>query len=118
MEFNKSEIEAGIISFLPECKGLQKTVLEAMCSAVKGGGKRVRPLIMFETYRLFAGEAADIKNIAPFMSAMEMIHSSSLIHDDLPCMDNDTLRRGKPTTWVSYGEDMAVLAGDALSILP
>lgn len=115
-DFDISEIEENIIKFLPEVKGLQKTVLDAMYSAVIGGGKRIRPLIMLETYRFFAGKGADIKAVAPFMSAIEMIHASSLIHDDLPCMDNDTLRRGKPTTWVSYGEDMAVLAGDALIV--
>ena len=68
---------------------------------------------MEETYRLFGGNGEEIR---PFMAAMEMIHTSSLIHDDLPCMDNDTLRRGLPTTWVKFGYDMAVLAGDALLI--
>ena len=71
----------------------------------------------YETYKLLKNENADIDEIAPFMAAIEMIHTSSLIHDDLPCMDNDTLRRGKPTTWVSFGEDMAVLSGDALIVL-
>ena len=68
---------------------------------------------MQETYRLFGGSGQEVE---PFMAAIEMIHTSSLIHDDLPCMDNDELRRGKPTTWVKYGYDMAVLAGDALLI--
>ena len=70
-------------------------------------------MLMQETYRLFGGSGPEIE---PFMAAIEMIHTSSLIHDDLPCMDNDELRRGLPTTWVKFGYDMAVLAGDALLI--
>lgn len=70
-------------------------------------------MIMEETYRMFDGRG---KQIEPFMAAIEMIHSSSLIHDDLPCMDNDTMRRGRPSTWYQYGEDMGVLSGDALMI--
>ena len=101
------------MSYLPAEEGHQKTVLEAMNYSVKAGGKRLRPMLMRETYRLFGGAS---KEIEPFMAAIEMIHTSSLIHDDLPCMDNDTLRRGMPTVWVKYGYDMAVLAGDALMI--
>lgn len=71
------------------------------------------PMLMEETYHLFGGTE---KAVEPFMAAMEMIHTSSLIHDDLPCMDNDELRRGLPTTWKKFGYDMAVLAGDALMI--
>ena len=100
-------------SFLPLEEGHQKTIFEAMNYSVKAGGKRLRPLLMRETYRMFGGEG---KEIEPFMAAIEMIHTASLIHDDLPCMDNDELRRGKPTTWKVYGYDMAVLAGDALMI--
>lgn len=100
-------------AYLPPEEGQQKTIFEAMNYSVRAGGKRLRPLLMLETYRLFGGKGREIE---PFMAAMEMIHTSSLIHDDLPCMDNDTLRRGKPTTWVKYGYDMAVLAGDALLI--
>ena len=81
--------------------------------SVKAGGKRLRPLLMREVYRLFGGNGPEIE---PFMAAMEMIHTSSLIHDDLPCMDNDEYRRGKLTTWKAYGYDMAVLAGGALVI--
>ena len=81
--------------------------------SVKAGGKRLRPILMREVYRLFGGQG---KEIEPLMAAIEMIHTSSLIHDDLPCMDNDEYRRGKKTTWVAYGYDMAVLAGDALLI--
>ncbi len=107
------ETEAVVYSFLPLEEGHQKTIFEAMNYSVKAGGKRLRPLLMRETYRMFGGEG---KEIEPFMAAIEMIHTSSLIHDDLPCMDNDELRRGKPTTWKVYGYDMAVLAGDALMI--
>ena len=75
------------------------------------GGKRLRPALMALTYAAFGGNGGGIE---PFMAAIEMIHTYSLVHDDLPCMDNDTLRRGKPTTWSVYGEDFGVLAGDAL----
>ena len=106
-------VEAIVKSYLPEETGHQKTIFEAMNYSVNAGGKRLRPMLMQETYHLFGGEGREIE---PFMAAMEMIHTSSLIHDDLPCMDNDELRRGLPTTWVKYGYDMAVLAGDALMI--
>ncbi len=107
------ETEAVVYAFLPLEEGCQKTIFEAMNYSVKAGGKRLRPLLMRETYRMFGGKG---KEIEPFMAAIEMIHTASLIHDDLPCMDNDELRRGKPTTWKVYGYDMAVLAGDALMI--
>lgn len=106
-------VEAVIEQYLPEETGHQRTVLAAMNYSVRAGGKRLRPMLMQETYRLFGGSGREIE---PFMAAIEMIHTSSLIHDDLPCMDNDELRRGRPTTWVKYGYDMAVLAGDALLI--
>lgn len=108
-----AEVEAVIEQYLPAETGPQKTVFEAMNYSMRAGGKRLRPLLMRETYRLFGGNGNEIR---PFMAAIEMIHTSSLIHDDLPCMDNDELRRGLPTTWVKYGYDMAVLAGDALLI--
>lgn len=108
-----SEVQAVIDRYLPEEKGHQKTVLESMNYSVTVGGKRLRPMLMQETYRLFGGKDQDIE---PFMAAMEMMHSASLVHDDLPAMDNDEYRRGKPTTWVKYGEDMAILAGDALMV--
>lgn len=107
------EVEAVLWQYLPEESGHQKTIFEAMNYSLRAGGKRLRPLLMRETYRLFGGTGNEIE---PFMAAIEMIHTSSLIHDDLPCMDNDELRRGMPTTWVKYGYDMAVLAGDALLI--
>ncbi len=107
------KIEAIIGQYLPEVKGFQKTIFESMNYSVQVGGKRLRPMIMQETYRLFGGEGREIE---PFMAAIEMIHSSSLVHDDLPAMDNDEYRRGQLTTWKKYGEDMAILAGDALMI--
>ena len=107
------ETEETVYSYLPAEEGHQKTIFEAMNYSVKAGGKRLRPLLMRETYRMFGGIGREIE---PFMAAIEMIHTSSLIHDDLPCMDNDELRRGKPTTWKAFGYDMAVLAGDALMI--
>lgn len=107
------ETEDVVYSYLPPENGHQKTIFQAMNYSMTAGGKRLRPLIMRETYRLFGGSG---KEIEPFMAAIEMIHTSSLIHDDLPCMDNDQYRRGKETTWVAYGYDMAVLAGDALLI--
>lgn len=105
--------EAAVKKYLPPAEGFQKTVLDAMDYSVNAGGKRLRPVMMMESYRMFGGRGEEIE---PFMAAIEMIHTSSLIHDDLPCMDNDTLRRGKPTAWVKYGYDMAVLAGDGLMI--
>ena len=114
-EFKKAvaETEAIVYSYLPAEEGHQKTIFEAMNYSMQAGGKRLRPLLMHEVYKMFGGTG---KEIEPFMAAIEMIHTSSLIHDDLPCMDNDELRRGKPTTWKVYGYDMAVLAGDALMI--
>lgn len=100
-----------IYALLPAEEGYQKTVLEAMNYSVRSGGKRLRPVLMHETYRMFGGTDPAISY---FMAAIEMIHSYSLVHDDLPAMDGDTLRRGKPTTWSKYGEDIGVLAGDGL----
>lgn len=105
------EAEQIITSYLPEEKGYQKTVIEAMNYSFLAGGKRLRPILMLETYRLFGGKS---KVIEPFMAAIEMIHTYSLVHDDLPAMDNDDYRRGRKTTHVVYGEAMGILAGDAL----
>ena len=96
---------------LPE-EGYQKTVLSAMNYSLLAGGKRLRPILMSETYKMFGGSEPGF--IEPFMAAIEVIHTYSLVHDDLPAMDDDELRRGKKTTHVVYGEDMAILAGDAL----
>ncbi|WP_288618318.1 polyprenyl synthetase family protein [Eubacterium ramulus] len=117
MDINKeiaehtTQVEAIITKYLPEETGYQKTVMEAMNYSFLAGGKRLRPMLMQETYRLFDGKS-DI--IEPFMAAIEMIHTYSLIHDDLPAMDNDDYRRGRKTTHVVYGEAMGILAGDAL----
>ena len=111
-----SKIEKLIESFFYNEDELNKNVIKASNEAIRNGGKRLRPLIMFETYKAISGDECSEEIIAPFLAAIEMIHTFSLIHDDLPAMDNDRLRRGKPTTWVSYGEDMAILAGDMLSV--
>ncbi|SDH78626.1 geranylgeranyl diphosphate synthase, type II [Pseudobutyrivibrio sp. 49] len=100
-----------VIRFLPDVEGMQSTIFDAMQYSVTAGGKRLRPILMNETFQLFGGEG-DV--IEPFMAAIELIHTYSLVHDDLPAMDNDMLRRGKPTTHAVYGEAMGVLAGDAL----
>lgn len=112
-EYSKrtAEIESVITSYLPKEEGYQKTIMEAMNYSFLAGGKRLRPMLMSETYRLFGGKS---KVIEPFMAAIEMIHTYSLVHDDLPAMDNDEYRRGKETTWKVYGETMGILAGDAL----
>lgn len=106
-----SEVEAILKSYLPTIEGYQKTVIEAMNYSVLAGGKRLRPILMQETYRLFGGNS---KVIEPFMAAIEMIHTYSLVHDDLPAMDNDEYRRGKKTTHAVFGEAMGILAGDGL----
>lgn len=100
-----------IHQFAPKEIGLQKIIMEAMNYSLLAGGKRLRPLIMFETYKMFGGDQEEIKS---FMAAMEMIHTYSLIHDDLPAMDNDDYRRGRKTNHVVYGENIGILAGDAL----
>ncbi len=111
LEDKVKEVEQIIGKYLPEEKGYQKTVIQAMNYSILAGGKRLRPMLLQETYHMFqgTGEVAE-----PFMAAIEMVHTYSLVHDDLPCMDNDEYRRGKKTTHVVYGEGMAVLAGDGL----
>ncbi|MBO5371996.1 MAG: polyprenyl synthetase family protein [Lachnospiraceae bacterium] len=111
MDCRIENIESIIKKYLPEESGYQKTIFEAMNYSVLAGGKRLRPMLMLETYRLFGGESAVIE---PFMAAIEMIHTYSLVHDDLPAMDNDEYRRGKKTTHAVYGEAIGILAGDAL----
>ena len=106
------QIETVIRKYLPEESGLPKTVFSAMNYAVNAGGKRLRPMLMAETAALFGGASEDL--LHPFMAAIEMIHTYSLIHDDLPALDNDDYRRGRKTTHVVYGEAMAILAGDSL----
>ena len=104
-------IELIIRKYLPTEEGPHRTVLEAMNYSVLAGGKRLRPMLMQETFQLFGGKGAVIE---PFMAAIEMIHSYSLVHDDLPALDNDEYRRGRKSTHAAYGEAMGILAGDAL----
>lgn len=113
MRYSAQAIEEMIEPYMPAEEGYQKTVLAAMNYAVKAGGKRLRPMMLRLCYEMFA-KTKDEEVVRPFMAAMEMIHTYSLVHDDLPAMDNDTLRRGLPTVHVQFGEDMAILAGDAL----
>lgn len=117
MNFNEqlqqkaADAEDILKKYLPEEEGYQKKVIEAMNYSVLAGGKRLRPVLMKESFLLFGGKGEVIE---PFMAALEMIHNYSLVHDDLPAMDNDEYRRGRKTTWTVYGEGMAVLAGDGL----
>ena len=104
-------IESILEKYLPVQEGYQKIIMEAMEYSLMAGGKRLRPMLMKESFTLFGGEGEIIE---PFMAAIEMIHTYSLVHDDLPAMDNDEYRRGRKTTHVVYGEDMGILAGDAL----
>lgn len=107
----QNKIEEMIKSYLPKETGFAKDLARAMNYSMLAGGKRLRPMLMQETYRLFGGEG-DL--VEPFMAAMEMIHTHSLVHDDLPAIDNDEYRRGKKTTHAAFGESMAILCGDAL----
>ena len=105
------EIEGKIKEFLPEESGYQSKVIEAMNYSMQAGGKRIRPMLMVETFKLCGGEG-DV--VWPLAVALEMVHNYSLVHDDLPCMDNDEYRRGRKTTHIVYGEAMGILAGDGL----
>ncbi len=105
-----AQIERILEEYLPPESGRQKTVAEAMNYSLRAGGKRLRPMLMLETCRMLGGS----RMVEPFMAAIEMIHTYSLIHDDLPAMDNDEYRRGCKTTWRVYGEAMGILAGDGL----
>ncbi len=112
LEYQVNRLEHIIQSYLPEEVGFQKTIFSAMNYSVMAGGKRLRPMLMMETYHLFGGKREDL--IHPFVAAIEMIHTYSLVHDDLPAMDNDDYRRGRLTTHKVFGEDMGILTGDAL----
>lgn len=111
LKVRMEEAERILKTYLPDVSGMQRTVLEAMEYSVLAGGKRLRPIMMLESYRIFGGNE---RVIEPFAAALEMIHTYSLVHDDLPAMDNDQYRRGKLTTHAKYGEAMGILAGDAL----
>ena len=116
LEVRAKYVEEVLSAFLPEEAGTQKTIFEAMNYSLLAGGKRIRPILMEEAYRMFESIHTEEKHggIYAFMAAMEMIHTYSLVHDDLPAMDNDEYRRGKKTTHAVYGETMGILAGDAL----
>lgn len=111
IQHKAAEIEELLKKYLPREAGLQRTVLEAMNYSVLAGGKRLRPMLMQEVYRMLGGKGQEIE---PLMAAIEMIHTYSLVHDDLPAMDNDEYRRGRKTTHAVYGETMGILAGDGL----
>ena len=108
---NVARVKTILRRYLPPEEGFHKTLLEAMNYSMLSGGKRLRPLMMLKTYEMYGGKS---RVIEPFMAAIEMIHTHSLIHDDLPAMDNDEYRRGRKTTHVVYGEAMGILAGDGL----
>ncbi len=109
------QINEIIDRFLPQEEGYQHKVLEAMNYSIRSGGKRLRPMLMAETFRMFGGTEAQAALLChPFMAALEMIHTYSLVHDDLPAMDDDEYRRGRKTTHMVYGEGMSILAGDGL----
>lgn len=112
-ELNKkcAKIEDILVKYIPREEGFQKNIVKAMKYSLLSGGKRLRPILTLEACEIVGG---DIKDAIPFAIAIEMIHTYSLIHDDLPQLDNDDLRRGKPTNHKVFGEDMAILAGDAL----
>ncbi len=113
MKYSAKDIEDIIYKYLPAEEGYQKPVIEAMNYSFKAGGKRLRPMLMKLCYDMFATEE-NMDVIGPFMAAIEMIHTYSLIHDDLPALDNDMYRRGQLTCHAKYGEDIAILAGDGL----
>ncbi|MGH4138030.1 polyprenyl synthetase family protein [Clostridium sp.] len=111
IESMKSTLELWISDYFDEKPEIDNRNFEAMIYSLKVGGKRVRPILMLQTYAMYK---KDYRDILPFAAALEMIHTYSLIHDDLPSMDNDDLRRGKPTNHKIYGEAIATLAGDGL----
>ena len=111
LDIKKNNAESVLNEYLPDAEGFASKVLEAMDYSAMAGGKRLRPVLMNECYKLFGGKD---KIVEPFMAAIEMIHNYSLVHDDLPAMDNDEYRRGKETTWKKYDEGIAILAGDGL----
>lgn len=107
-------IENALYSYIPKGLKSEKNLIKSIQYSLKAGGKRIRPRLVLEFSRLCGG---DDSSALPFACAVEMIHTYSLIHDDLPCMDNDDMRRGKPSNHIVFGEDIALLAGDALQSL-
>jgi geranylgeranyl diphosphate synthase type II len=108
------QIEEALPGFLPDTDTLQASVARAMAYSLTGGGKRIRGMLVLAVGELFGVGAA---SALPFAAALEMIHAYSLIHDDLPCMDDYDMRRGKPSCHIAFGEDIALLAGDGLLTL-
>ncbi len=109
---HRETVESALLDLLPPCPESARVIDEAMRYSLLGGGKRLRPALVLTTADALGGETG---NVLPAACAIEMIHTYSLIHDDLPCMDDDDLRRGRPTCHVKYGDGLATLAGDALS---
>lgn len=107
----KAIVEENLLSYIPEVGHYADTVRSAMAYSLEAGGKRLRPALLLATTEFAEGS---LEEALPYACAMEFIHTYSLIHDDLPAMDNDDLRRGKPTNHKVYGEAMAILAGDGL----
>lgn len=120
LEERRERCERILMELLPKEEGLEREVTEAMNYSLLSGGKRLRPILMLEGYELFSPNEERDRLLRPllyaFMAGMEMIHSFSLCHDDLPCMDGDRYRRGRKSTWYRYGEAMGTLAGDGLSL--
>lgn len=115
LDARAKHVEEVLENYLPKMDCLQNKIFEAMNYSLMAGGKRIRPILMEEAYKMFSTvNGVSTNAIYAFMSAMEMIHTYSLVHDDLPAMDNDEYRRGKKTTHAVYGETMGILAGDAL----
>ena len=112
LKLKVAEAEKILAEYAPKLGVEDKLLEEAMNYSLLAGGKRLRPLIMLEIFKLFGGKKEEL--VHPFAAALEMIHTYSLIHDDLPAMDNDDLRRGRPTNHKVYGEAVAILAGDGL----
>ena len=110
-----AKIDEQLLRFTENKPELQSVVLEAMEYSLTAGGKRLRPMLILEFYRMCGGE--DIDKLVKLACSVELIHTYSLIHDDLPCMDNDDFRRGKPSCHKAFTEDIALLAGDALNTL-
>jgi geranylgeranyl diphosphate synthase, type II len=111
IDFYKNKVEEWINQYFEGKGSFNKKIYEAMSYSLNAGGKRIRPILMMLVYKMYKSNFMDI---LPMASAIEMIHTYSLIHDDLPCMDNDDLRRGMPTSHKVFGESLAVLAGDGL----
>ncbi|MBQ6639184.1 MAG: polyprenyl synthetase family protein [Lachnospiraceae bacterium] len=108
------QVDDMIYPYFPKEEGPQKRIFESMNYSFEAGGKRIRPMLMMESFLLLGGSEDETDIIAPFMAAMEMVHTYSLIHDDLPAVDDDDFRRGKPTNHKKFGETTAIFAGDAM----